>query len=132
VPKAVDVTDEELAKVNGPGEKVRLVIKAQPAKQITPTLQTTLDAWNRKSDKSIGLTSNALAYGFRFMKPREHSNMIRLLKGKHLRMCRIDKPPPQGSNAHSSSPYGLGYFVIRESCPDEVPDGTIAGRRRKR
>lgn len=134
MPKTTDVTEEELAKVAGAmrSDYVNRVIKAKPAKQLTPTLQATLDAWNRRSDKSLGFTSNALAYGFRFMKPSEHSNIIRLLKGGKLRMCRIDRPPPEGSEAKRGSPYGDRYFVIRESCPDEVPDGTIAGRNRRR
>lgn len=130
--KVVDVTDEELSKsMEGPGDYVKRVAKAKPAKQLTPTLQATLDRWNRSNDKSIGFISKPLAYGFRFMRPSEHSNMIRLLKGKQLRLCRIDAKPPEGSSARKDSPYGDRYFLIRESCPDDVPDGTIAGRRKR-
>lgn len=130
--KVTDVTDEELSKTSGPGDYVKRVIKAKPAKQLTPTLQATLDAWNRRYDKSIGWISQPLAYGFdSSMRPSQHSNMIRLLKGGHLRLCRIDRPAPKGSNAHG--PWGSDrYYVIRESCPDDLPEGTIAGRRKRR
>jgi len=135
MPKSVDVTDEELAKMASAsafqGESVKRVIKAKPAKQLTPTLQATLDEWNRRSDKTLPYVSNVLAYGFRYIKPSQHANMIRLIKGKRLRLCRIDTKPPEGSEAKHSSPYGDRYFILRETCSDEVPDGTIAGRRGK-
>lgn len=132
MPKSTDVTERELSKVHGPGEKAALVQKAKPAKTLTPTLQATLDEWNRKSDKSLGFVSNVLAYGFKWIKPREHTNMIRLIKGGHLRVCEIDAKPPTGSNAHSGSPYGDRYFIIRPSCPEVASDGQISGRNRNR
>lgn len=117
---------------NGPGDTVARVAKAKPAKALTPTLQKTLDNWNRKSDRSIGHTSKALAYGFRFMPKSEHNNMIRLIKGGHLKVCRIEGKPPEGSNAKSGSPYSDRYYVIRESCPPEMPEGSLYGTRRRR
>jgi len=131
VPKSTDVTDELLAKVNGPGENVARVNRAKPAKALTPSLTKTLEAWERKSDKSIGFVSNALAYGFKYIKPSEHTNLIRLIKGKHLRVCQIDAKPPTGSNAYSGSPYGERYYIVRSSCPDEVSEGALSGRKKR-
>lgn len=132
MPRVEDVTEEQIASVSGPGEKVKLVRDAKPATKLTPTLQQTLDEWNRKSDKSLGLISNVLAYGFRFTKPREHSNLIRLIKGGKLRLCRVHAPPLDGSNAKSSSPYSDRYYILRESCPTKVSEGQISGLKRKR
>ncbi len=132
MPKAEDVTERELGKVNGPGDRVKRVKDAKPATKMTPTLQATLDDWNRKSDKSLGFTSNMLAYGFDYIKPREHTNMIRLIKGGKLRVCEISAPPPTGSNAKRHSPYADRYFILRESCPSEVSEGALTGRHNKR
>ncbi len=102
MPRVEDVTDYVLQdSSNGPGENPRRVATAKPAKALTPSLQATFDAWNRRSDRSIGYTSKALAYGFKYMPKREHANMIRLVKGRHLRVCRVHTKPPAGSNAHS-------------------------------
>jgi hypothetical protein len=90
MPAVKDVTEKLLSEVSGPGENVKRVQAAKAAKTLTPTLVKTLDEWNRKSDKSIGYTSNALAYGFKWIKPSQHTNLIRLIKGGHLRACQVD------------------------------------------
>lgn len=133
MPRIEDVTEHEIQKVSGPGDRVKRVNQAKPAKKITPSLRETLERWNRQHDKSLGFTSNMLAYGFdyAFAKPREHANMIRLIKGGHLRVCRIDAPPPPGSNAKRHSPYSDRYFIIRDSCPQTATDGMIAGNKRR-
>lgn len=132
MPRVEDVTDDELARTSGPGDYIKRVREAKPATKLTPTLQTTLDTWNRRADKTLPNVSSVLAYGFRYIKPREHINLIRLIKGKRLRLCRINGRPPDGSEAKRQSPYGDWYFLLRESCPSEVDDGTIAGRRRRK
>jgi hypothetical protein len=137
MPRVEDATEYVLKDSSyGPGENSARVAKAKPAKTLTPTLQATLDEWNRKSDRSIGYTSKALAYGFKFMPKSTHANMVRLVKGGHLKVCRVNAPPPPGSNAFSGSRYGESYYIIRPDCPSEVPDGTLYGagkqKRRKR
>jgi hypothetical protein len=131
MPRSEDVTERELAKVSGPGEKVKLVQSAKPATKLTPSLQEMLDRWNSQSDKSLGFTSNVLAYGFKYTKPREHTNLIRLIKGGKLRVCQVDAPPPPGSNAKSASPFADRYFIVREACSSEVAEGTLTGRKRR-
>lgn len=137
-----DVTEYVLRdSASGPGDQPARVAKAKPAKTLTPTLEKTLVEWQRKHDRSIGYTSKALAYGFRYIKPAQHSNMIRLIKGGHLRVCRVFASPPPNSEAHRGSPYsgyagthaGVGsYYIVRESCPAELPDGTLYGSGKKR
>jgi hypothetical protein len=129
MPRVEDRTQEAIDDSSiGPGEHVERVRKAKPAKQLTPTLQATLDAWNHRADKTLPNVSKVLAYGFRYIKPSQHSNLIRLIKGSKLRLCRIEGKPPEGSEAKRQSPYGDRYFILRETCPSEVSDGTIAGR----
>lgn len=132
MPRVEDVTEKLIADANGPGDNVRRVKEAKPATKLTPTLQATLDEWNRKSDKTLGYTSNVLAYGFKYVKPSQHTNLIRLIKGGKLRVCRVFAKPPEGSNAKSASPYGENYYIVRESCPEEVAEGQLYGRRRRR
>ena len=130
MPRVEDVTEYVLRDSSqGPGDNPARVSKAKGAKTLTPTLQVTLDEWNRTSDRSLGYTSKALAYGFRYMKPSTHSNMLRLIKGGHLKVCRVHARPPSGSNAYSGSPYGESYYIIRPDCPNEVVEGTLHGRR---
>ena len=132
MPRAEDVTNYVLANTSGPGDHVARVKTAKAPKAITPTLQATLDEWNRKSDKSLPHVSNVLAYGFKYIKPSQHSNLIRLIKGGKLRVCKVSAKPPDGSNAKSGSPYSEHYYILRESCPPEVPEGQLHGRKRRR
>jgi hypothetical protein len=131
MPKAEDVTEKLLADTSGPGDHVARVKAAKAPKTMSPSLQATLDEWNRKSDKSLPHVSNVLAYGFRFIKPSQHSNLIRLIKGGKLRVCKVSAKPPEGSNAKGGSPYSESYYILRESCPTEVSEGQLHGRRRK-
>lgn len=80
----------------------------------------------------MGYFSKALAYGFKFMPKSTHANMARLVKGGHLKVCRVFAPPPPGSEAKRGSPYGDSYYLIRPDCPTEVPEGTLYGTRRRR
>jgi len=134
MPKVKDVTDAALDDVMGvpfAGTYIRRVQAAKPATKLTPTLQATLDEWNRRADKSLPFVSRVLAYGFRYMKPSQHANMIRLIKGKHLRLCQVSAPPPEGSNARRETPYSDHFYLLRESCPSELPEGQLAGKRRR-
>jgi hypothetical protein len=133
MPRVEDVTADVLANSSqGPGDHVARVVKAKPAKTLTPTLQATLDEWNRKSDRSVGRVSKALAYGFHYIKPSTHSNMIRLIKGGHLKVCEVRAKPPAGSNAHRGAPFGDSYYLIRPNCPSEVSEGTLYGASKRK
>lgn len=133
MPRVEDVTERVLADVNGPGPSVARVRKAAPMTKLTPAGAAQLAAWNARSDRTLPFVSNVLVYGFEnYVKPGWHSGMVRLIKGGHLRVCRIDRPAPAGSAAQKKSPYGSAYYLLRPECPAEVPDGTIAGRRPRR
>lgn len=133
MPRVEDVTEHVLASVNGPGPYVARVRKAAPMTKLTPAGAAQLAAWNARSDRTLPFVSNVLAYGFEnYVKPQWHSGMVRLIKGGHLRFCRIDRPAPAGSFAQRRTPYGTAYYLLRPTCPAEVADGTIAGQRRRR
>lgn len=134
MPRVKDVTDELLRDASsGPGEYVARVAKAKPAKNQTPTLIDALATWEAQPDKTMGFTSKALAYNRALTRSKtHHSNMIRLIKGGHLRVCEVNAAPPEGSNAKRDSPYGDRYYVIRPHCPEELPAGTLTGSRKKR
>lgn len=133
MPSVEDVTERVLASVNGPGPSVARVRKAAPMTKLTPAGAAQLAAWNGRHDKTLPFVSNVLAYGFEnYVKPGWHAGMIRLVKGGHLRVCRVNGPAPTGSLAQRSSPYGTAYYLLRPACPAEVADGTIAGQRRRR
>ncbi|MBK7823076.1 MAG: hypothetical protein IPJ61_19005 [Tessaracoccus sp.] len=133
MPSVEDVTERVLASVNGPGPYVARVRKAAPMTKLTPAGAAQLAAWNGRHDKTLPFVSNVLAYGFEnYVKPGWHSGMVRLVKGGHLRFCRVDQPAPAGSFAQRTSPYGTAYYLLRPACPAEVADGTIAGQRRRR
>lgn len=101
--------------------------------KLTPAGAAQLAAWNARSDRTLPFVSDVLAYGFEsYVKPGWHSGMIRLVKGGHLRVCRVNGPAPAGSFARRASPYGENYYLLRPVCPTEVADGTIAGLRRRR
>lgn len=132
MPRVEDVTDYVVQDSGrGPGDARARVARAKPAKALTPTLQATLDEWLR-GDRSLGYVAGALAYGFRSMRPSTHTNMVRLVKGGHLRVCRVFAPPPPGSNAKHGSPFGDSYYLVRPDCPAEVAEGALQGARRRR
>jgi hypothetical protein len=135
MPRVKDVTDELIRdSSSGPGEYVARVAKAKPARNQTPQIIEALAEWERRSDKTMGRVSKALAYSRSLPthKPREHSNFIRLIKGGHLRVCEVNAPPPEGSNAKRDSPYGASYYIIHSHCPEELPSGALTGSRKKR
>ena len=112
-----DVTDLLLDEsARGPGEKSRTVAEAKPARDIsrTPTLETALQALRALPDKTMGFISKPLAYGrpFRYLGKRDHTNLIRLIKGGHVRVYEVSRRPPPGSGAHLDSPYGDRYYVL--------------------
>jgi hypothetical protein len=132
MPKVTDKTDYLLGDTYGPGEYVARVHKTKGAAKLTPTLRKFFDAWRTKYDHSGGFISNFLAYSGAMRggahSKTYHANMIRLVKGGHIRVCQVEGSPPQGSIAHRDSPYGEAYYILRAgSCPIDVPDGTLAG-----
>jgi hypothetical protein len=113
-PMSRDVTAELLRDSSqGPGEYVARVARAKPAKALTPTLTDTLARVLARVDNTMGFTSKALAYSSAMRHSKsEHTNIIRLLKGGHLRVVEIGAPPPHGTTAHRDSPYGDRYYVL--------------------
>jgi hypothetical protein len=111
---ALDVTSEVLAESSqGPGEHVLRVAKAKPARDLTPTTFQALIDWLRRDDKTIGFISKPLAYSRALPSSKsEHSNIIRVIRGRHLRVYRVNGSPPIGSRAHRDSPYGDRYYII--------------------
>lgn len=133
MPTVEDRTEYALRTTAGPGDYVARVTRAVPMTKLTPAGAAQLAAWNARHDRTLPYVSNVLAYGFStFAKPQWHSGMIRLIKGGHLRLCRVNGAPPVGSEARRSSPYGESYYLLRPECPTEVSEGTLAGRRRRR
>lgn len=130
-----DVTDDVLRdSSSGPGKYAQRVATAKPAHDITPTLAEALAKLERSSDRSMGFISKPLAYSKAMpSSSREHSNVIRLIKARHVVVCQVDGPPPAGSNAHRDSPYGERYYLLRlGSCGESAPDGALGSRRRRK
>lgn len=115
-PGTRDVTDEVLRDSSyGPGDAVRRVATAKPAKnvEVTPTLAATLARIEASSDPTMGFISKALAYSRAVGRGAQHSNLIRLIKGGYVRVCEVSAPSPQGSVAYQDSPYGAKHYVLR-------------------
>ena len=132
-----DVTERLLRDTSGPGDRVRRVHTTKGATKLSPTLAAFFEKWRAPSDKTIGWISNALAYSHQVegSKPSYHANMIRLIKGGHIRVCQVDASAPAGSNARRESPFGEGrYYMLRAgSCPTEIdPQASTLGRGRRR
>lgn len=115
-----DVTAELLDRVSGPGPYVALVKRAKGAKNLTPALTATLAKVLANDDRTFGAISNALAYSrtLRSYGKSGHANLIRLIKGGHLRIIRHDGSPPPGSNARRDAPYdspygGVWYYELQ-------------------
>lgn len=45
-------------------------------------------------------------------KKRDHTNLIRLIKGGHVRVCEVPGPPPAGTVAHRETPDAYRYYVL--------------------
>lgn len=103
---------------SGPGELPRLVARAQPARELAPTLVAALASLRARPDLSVGFVSKPLAYS-RSMPhgKRDHANLIRLIKGGHVRVYEVSTRPPSGSAAHRDSPYGDRYYVLHVGSP---------------
>jgi hypothetical protein len=131
-----DVTDRLLSNVSGPGERVKRVHQTKPALTLTPALAKFFDTWKTSRDKTVGFVSNALAYASKVSGPGAsyHTNMIRLIKGGHIRACQVNEKPPAGSAAHRDSPYGERFYVLQpNSCPTDIDpaNAPFMGRRRR-
>src|SRR4029077_3800812 len=111
-----DVTARLLREsAEGPGDLPRLVAMARPAKNVaeTPTLAATLSNLSSRYDRSMGFISKPLAYSSAMRgSKREHSNLIRLIKGGYVHVCQMDAAPPSDSIARRDSPYGDRYYVL--------------------
>ena len=109
-----DVTEEVLRDSSyGPGEYTTRVARAKPARDQTPQLIELLAEWERRYDKTMGSVSKPLAYSKAMpTSKRDHTNLIRLIKGGHLRVFEVGGPPPGGTVAERDSPYGTRYYVI--------------------
>ena len=131
-----DVTERLLQDAShGLGEDVRRVARTNAAKTLSPALSAFFEQWKNPGDKTIGYTSKALAYG-RKVNPGAayHQKMIRLIKGKYIRVCRVSAPPPSDSRARTESPYANEFYVMRaHACPLEIDPlaTTFSGRRRR-
>lgn len=115
--REVDVTARVLADSSqGPGEGPRLISSARPAgAELPPSLSAELDRFRASLDNTMGSVSKPLAYArlFRYLPKREHGNLIRLIKGGHIRIYEVSGGPPAGSNARLDSPFGDRYYVLR-------------------
>lgn len=109
-----DVTTQLLSEASyGPGDLPRLVAAAKPARELTPTLAVTLESLRRRSDRSVGFISKALAYSKAMPNSRrEHANLIRLIKGGYVHVCAMTGAPPLGSSALRDSPYGTSQYYV--------------------
>jgi hypothetical protein len=101
-----------------PGELPLLVAKAKAARDVskTPSLQATLANFRSSPDHTMGFISKALAYSKAMpSSKREHANLIRLIKGGHVRIYEVRGSSPPGSIARRDSPYGNDrFYELRE------------------
>lgn len=109
-----DVTTNLLSDSSyGPGDLPRLVATAKPARELTPALAATLESLRRRSDRSVGFVSKALAYSKAMpSSKREHTNLIRLIKGGYVHVCQVTGAPPSDSLARRDAPYGTSYYLL--------------------
>ena len=58
--------------------------------------------------------SKALAYSrqVRYLKKRDHANLIRLVKGGYVRVYEVTGSPPPGSLAWEEAPHTNRYYVL--------------------
>lgn len=137
VSRVVDVTEHLIDDASsGPGEYVRRVVTTKGARTLSPTLAAFFETWRKPSDKTMGFTSKALAYSNAVSRvPSFHKNMIRLIKGGHVRACEVQARPPADSVAHRDSPYGDRFYLLHAgACPSEIEPSaaTFSGARRRR
>jgi hypothetical protein len=113
-----DVTSRLLASCSGPGEYVKRVHEARPAKSLTPSLRKLLDQLRNERDLTIGRISNPLAYGgWRLHSKSRHRDVIRLIKGGFVRVVEVNEPPDLGTMARRDSPYGDRYYRLEVVAP---------------
>jgi hypothetical protein len=95
---------------NAPGEKCGLVMRAKPAKELTPKLSDALLRFMR-TDGTMGYTSKPLAYSSAMPhKKSEHTDLIRLIKGGFIKIYRVFGPSLPGTAARRDSPFGNDYY----------------------
>jgi hypothetical protein len=131
-----DVTEEEIRKSSeaayGATNRKR-VAEAAGARKLTPTLQAFFDEWKVRGGKTIGFISGALAYGAAMQghAPARHKNLVRLIKGGHIRVCEVRATPPEDSLARRDSPYGTEKFFVLHpgSCPATIDPDDYRGER---
>lgn len=128
----------------GPGDQVKRVATTKGAKVISDGMRKVLaEIEDPRSDNSQGRWSRMLAYvkhvgrNDRSISKTDHANLIRLIKGGHVSVCKVSGLPPPGSRAARETPHTHDYYIFRVgSCPSELPDGALRGlggaRRRKR
>lgn len=136
MPRVEDATDHIVSDSSyGPGDAVARVVKTKGAKVISPGMRAVLDRIEQSSDNTCGPWSRALAYAlpWKYATKTEHANFVRLVKGGHVRVCRVWAKAPAGSRAANETPYQNDYYVMRTgTCPSEVPEGTLRGSSRRR
>jgi hypothetical protein len=138
--RVTDVTAELLHDTHGPGDYVKRVHTAKPARALSPTLAAFYEKWRASGDKTVGRVSNALAYAkpITGSRPSYHTNMIRLIKGGHIHVCQVEAKAPEGSAARRDDPWqSQNRFLLLQpnACPAEVdPAATpfMGARRRRR
>lgn len=137
--RAEDVTERLVREAAyGPGDRPKRVRETKGAVKLSPSLQTFYDSWKAPSDKTIGFISNALAYSRSVERgsASNHKNMLRLIKGGHIRVCEVGATPPLGSNAAKDTPQSGRFYVLRAgACPGEIdPQAAMfsGGRRHRR
>lgn len=133
-----DVTDYLVEdSSSGPGDYTKRVRTTKGAKTLSPLLAEFFNKWRSPSDKTMGFVSKPLAYARAVSGggPRVQANLIRLIKGGHVRVCKVLGHPPSGSAAHRDSPYADQFYLLRAgACPTEIEPGaaTFSGARRRR
>lgn len=121
-PTSSDVTEKLLLEVergaylaaSSPG--TRRALRAASAKKLDANLRAELEILCREYDRTMGYVSRVLIYSRIFRTPKQHSNLLRLIKGGFIRIVQVDEPPPSDTRAKRESPYSDRYFVLEPNC----------------
>lgn len=96
----------------GHGSAFKRAQRATPATKLTPALQAELNRLRDEQDLTMGYISKALVYSQRFKDARQHSAILRLIKGGHIDILRVHGQPPEGTFARRDSPFGTSYYWL--------------------